>query len=90
LVTHEISDSDIRQVEKITFRVERWTDWREVGQPDVAQPPVSVGTTQLRSLWNIGSRGYDIMRGEVKVGFHENKETANRIAAGELPLPEAV
>lgn len=81
LKTHEINDRDIRQVEEITFKVERWTEWRAVGQGAVKD---------RKAVWNLSKRGYDIVSEGVVIGFHEDKATAKQIAAGEMPLPEAV
>jgi hypothetical protein len=78
LKTYEINDHNTRQAEEITFKVQRWSEWRYVGPP--AEAP------GMRAVWNFGKKRYDITAGDVIVGFHADKETANRIAAGELPL----
>lgn len=98
LVTHEINDRDIRQVEQITYQVERWSGWREVGLP-IPNPKAIARAARYagpgaEAKWNVGKKRYDIAvpleSGEIVVASHPDKETANRIAAGELPLPEAV
>jgi len=87
LRTHELNDRDIRQVEEIAYKVQRWTDWRTVGQ-QVAPVPTAAPDDQLRAVWNVALRGYDIKRGDVKICFEADKEKANDMAAGKIPLPE--
>ncbi len=76
--TYEISDHNTRQAEEITYKVQRWTEWRQVGS--------SVADNAMRAVWNLGKRGYDIVMGDTVVGFHEDKETAAMMAAGKVPL----
>ncbi len=99
MVTHEVNDRDIRQIEEITYRVERWTEWRTVGGVEVTGPslmparnptPGHYVSGEAQRVWNPIERIHEIRVGETVVATHSDKETANRIAAGELPLPEAV
>ncbi len=96
LKTYEGDGGNTRQVEEATFKVQRWTEWREVEHEAVAPiaAPQSMAERyvpgEARAVWNFGKKRHDIMVGDAQVGFHKDKETANRIAAGELPLPEAV
>lgn len=69
-----------RTFEHTSFRVVQLHDWRVF---DKSQGDFVEG----RAVWNVGMKRYDIeVDGEV-VGFHADKETATRIAAGDLPLP---
>jgi hypothetical protein len=101
LVTYETGDST-RQAEEVTFRVERWSEWRRVagavttasGKTEIyatpggdwVDPTTAPAAAGMRTKWNIGARVYDIMMGDVKIGSHADKETAAKIASGELPL----
>ncbi len=96
LKTYEGESGNTRQVEEITFKVERWGDWRvvehrplEVLPAGEAPPAERYVSGEARAVWDAKRQGFDIMVADLKVGFSVGKETANRIAAGELPLPEA-
>lgn len=84
LVTHEINDRDIRQAEEVTYKVELWTDWRNVGAAKSA--PESEPAPPLTVLWNVGKRGYEVKAGGLVVGFAEDKATAMAMADGTAPL----
>lgn len=93
LKTIELNDRDIRQVEDIFYAVERVSDWRTFGMLLADAPIVRPGAIStyaapppLTITWNVGKRGYDIKAGDEVVGFHADKETAQRMASGELPL----
>ncbi len=82
--TYEINDQNTRTVEEITYRIKLSAPWRPTH--DVVE---TEGPAVMRKKWDVNKRGYDILAGDIVIGFHEDKETAERIVAGELPL-EAV
>ncbi len=92
LRTLELNDRDIRQVEDVVFKVELWAGWRETASVAV---PVTAGIsapqpqTHMKAEWNFGKKVYEIKIGDLVVGFHKDKATAHKMAAGELPLPVA-
>ena len=87
-VTEKPDFSGHHHADRATFEIVRWTDWRHV-PGFVEEQPEGFPDTGMRAVWNVGAKGYDIMKGDQKVGFHTDKETAQRIAAGMEPLTEA-
>lgn len=94
LKTYESENGNTRQVEEATFKVQLWGEWRTVERRPLEVLPagevIPAGCYvdgKGRAVWNAKKQGFDIMVGELNVGFSVGKETATRIAAGELPLP---
>lgn len=82
--TVEVDHINTRQFEKLTFEVSRVTDWRffaEAEQPE--------GEATVKAVWNVGRGGFIIEVDGKEVGFEKDKDTAKKIEAGKLPLPQS-
>lgn len=89
----EKEDFSLHQSEKVSFEVMRWTDWRSVEQSEasVKKPAPAEAPkrpTKRSTRWNSAKSQYDIIEDGRVIGFHSDKETAQRIADGAVPLPE--
>lgn len=78
--TVDVDHTVTRQFEKRVFEVARIGEWRRFGGSQ---------TVKGKAVWNVGRGGFVIEVDGQEVGFEKDKETAHRIAAGELPLKAA-
>ena len=81
LETLEVDHSNTRQFLKTTFDVAPLGEW--VHFKSDAEDRFVAG----KAVWNLARRGYVIEVDGEEAGFEADKETAQKIAAGELPLP---
>lgn len=77
----EMSDRETRTSEVFSHSILRIVDW--TATPAAQDPQTVIG----KAVWNVGAKAFDIVVEGVVVGQHPDKETAQKIAAGELPLP---
>lgn len=78
--TVEVDHINTRQFMKVTFEIApmgKWVRFKSVADEFVTG----------KAVWNVARRGYVIEVDGEEVGFEKDKETAHKIAAGELPLP---
>ena len=75
----DVNDRETRTMETYKHSIMRVRDW-------MATPAVGK-TIHGKTVWVVGRGGYVIEVDGEEVGFEKDKDIANRIAAGELPLP---
>ena len=100
LRVHEVNDRETRQVDEITYRVARVRDWwfpavlvegSKASAPSPMPLPNRYVDADSYRKWNRRTQLHDVLRraDDSLICTHTDKETADRIAAGELAVPSS-